>query len=128
LGEDLVCEVSLQSKISKNGLRFGLSVNDALGTPILSAFTQEVVEVSPVLAGNKYLVGLQDTRLAPGTYTLHLSIGAGRQQVGRREYDIVNTVLVFGISSVAVSGAGTVKWNKAYGPIIHNSSFVRADS
>ncbi len=128
LGEDLVFEVSLQSKISKNGLRFGLSVNDALGTPILSAFTQEVVEVSPVLAGNKYLVGLQDTRLAPGTYTLHLSIGAGRQQVGRREYDIVNTVLVFGISSVAVSGAGTVKWNKAYGPIIHNSSFVRADS
>ena len=123
LGEDLVFEVELESNLQATGLRFGATIADITGTAIFSTFSPEVIKTRPS-GRSVYQLVISDARLAPGPYTLALSIGEGGQMQARLDYDVVRPGPMFRVDPIAADGSTVFQWARAYGPIIHTCTRV----
>jgi lipopolysaccharide transport system ATP-binding protein len=122
-GQDLSFEVELESHMKHSYLRFGATIADIAGGVILSTFSPKVISTPPSGRVSYHFV-IQEPRLAPGTYTLALSIGEGGQDEVRLDYDVVNPGPVFSVAPTAPDATAIFKWSRAYGPIVHSKCTI----
>lgn len=124
LGQDLSFRITLHSKIQREGLRFGATVSHISGYPVFTTFSP--ADVSATASNTStYELTLRDTRIAPGTYTLSLSIGEGQQHEAKTEYDVITPGPVFMVSSFSKGSVPIFHWERAWGSIAHPLSTVR---
>ena len=64
-------------------------------------------------------ISLADVRLAPGRYTLSVSVGEGTLTESRREFDVVRNATAFDVSEVRNAGGSPIAWSRAYGYLYH---------
>jgi lipopolysaccharide transport system ATP-binding protein len=117
-GEELRLQVSVTSKVARAGLRFGMTIADDSAQCVFSCFTPANVATT-VGETRTYELMLRDTRLAPGTYTISLSVGDGNAAGARKDYDVVRPGPFFSVSSVTQDGGAIFLWNRSWGPICH---------
>ncbi len=115
-------KVTVTCRAAVKGLRCGVTVRDAVSGPVLSTITPGVLDLSPDKPTTIRVV-LQDTRLAPGSYHLAVSVGDGGVDEGRRQLDIVEGP-AFSIAPIGAAGQTVFNWSRYYGPIVHPASQV----
>jgi lipopolysaccharide transport system ATP-binding protein len=118
-GEALVFHIGLEAWTSKQNLRIGVTVTDAYGNPVMTAFSPArlaVHESARMIAELR----LNDTRLAPGTYSLSLSVGEGQEHEAKVGYDLVRSALMFTVSPVSSDGDPIYEWMRHWGSVVHS--------
>lgn len=123
-GEDLRFAVEIHSKKALKELRFGCTILDLAGTPVFTSFTPSEIDTLEDMLSS-YEICLGDSRLAPGTYQIDMSIGEGSRSGGRKEYDIVKQGPQFTVESVGLDGTAVFNWRReAYGSIVHSVASI----
>ncbi len=122
-GQDLAFHITLDSTIQRSSLRFGLTISDISGPHVLGNISP--AEITVTVGQSIYELRLKDTRLAPGTYTLSLSIGEGEPNEWGKLYDRVESQFTFLISFLSQEGTSIGRWNKSWGSIVHPFSSVK---
>lgn len=117
-GEPLVFDIKISSSIDRKDLSFGVTALDTNDTPILSAMSSKNISVLS-LGVMQYRLVLENTRLAPGSYRLALSLFSGGLTEARTIHDLVNPAISFHIAPFNRDGQAIVDWQKSYGPIVH---------
>lgn len=122
-GQDVLFDVTLESKQHYSGLRFGVTISDLGGSGIMTTTTPSEINIS---AASKvtYRMRLRQTNLAPGTYVLSLSVGKGDLYGSRVHYDVVDPGAPFSVASVAKDGKPVFNWMKSYGSLVFPQSGV----
>ena len=125
-GQDILFEVELVSEKKYKNLRFGITISDISGIPILSTFSSNSVVVlgKGNLNREKFSVTINNVDLAPGKYSVALSIGKGGVSDARINYDVINPGPIFSVASFTKGGKSIFKWNKTYGWIYHEGCVV----
>ncbi len=121
--DELLFEIELESYAAHSGLRFGLTVRDASGAPVLSSITPPAVSTVDGET-SVHQLSLSDTRLAPGSYTVGLSVCAGGAEEGRDLLDVVQDGPMFAVCSIGRQGDQVFNWRPEYGRIVHPSAVV----
>jgi lipopolysaccharide transport system ATP-binding protein len=117
-GDDLVFIVELESKADLRGLRFGITVTDPGNAPVFSQHTSEVIE-TPREGRVSYRLVIKESRLAPGSYALALSVGRGSMYEGRRNYDLVRPGPIFTVLETSNEGRSLLNWSvSSYGCVV----------
>lgn len=116
--ESIALDVDIRATRSASSVRFGLSLRDLAGGAVLSAFTPGSLDLVAGATG-RYRVTLDDTRLAPGSYAVSLSIGHGHADEARRELDIVRDGPGLTVLPTTPAGSTLFNWHRDYGPIVH---------
>ncbi len=122
-GRDITVNVTISSKVNRSNLRMGITVSDIFGNPVLSCFSPTIIEAVS-FRNSVYRLMLKDTRLAPGTYMLSISLGEGALNEGKHEYDIVKSGPGFSICPVADNSTAVHTWPKDWGCIVHDAVFM----
>ncbi len=119
--DDLVFEIELDSKVKKEGLRFGVTIADAGGQGILTTSTACDIDVEE---GERavFEIRLSDTNIVPGNYVMSVSVGEGNLSEARVQYDVVNPGPMFCVCDFDRSGEVLYNWNPAYGCIAHGGA------
>jgi lipopolysaccharide transport system ATP-binding protein len=114
--------ITVKSSIVESNLRFGVTICDACGTPVLSAFSRP--ELSLEEGQHDWLLTLYATHLAPGSYLIALSVGQGHVTSGCREYDVVRPGPSFSVVGLSMVTDGVANWSNTWGSIVHPLSQV----
>ena len=114
-GETIVFHIVYDVRAPQERLRFGFTICDAFESPLMSGFSNEDVPSSKK-GRMTCSLGLRDVRLAPGRYTLNLSLGVGDILSYRQEFDIVKQATSF-IVSERSEGHGAVTWSPGFGHV-----------
>lgn len=121
---DLTLEIVIETRSSRDGLRFGYSVNDELQNAVLSGFSPEFA----VPGEGKHLCSLtlRNLFLCPGTYSISLSIGTGGLHESKHEFHSLIGFGGFGVGEHWTDGRPVGDWNRAWGHAVHTASEVAA--
>lgn len=124
LNDDVVFEVDVVASETMRGLAFGLTVLDSSGSPVMSTSTPPNVDVEQ---GQRttFDVRLSDTRLAPGSYAVAMSIIEGDLASARRTHDLIRPGPSFGVASVGVDGEALIGWSRGFGAVHHSRCELR---
>jgi lipopolysaccharide transport system ATP-binding protein len=115
-GETLKFSILARISTGIPRIRCGITILDVGGAPIMTAFSS-VVQCSADGGEVAFELTIPDSRLAPGTYSLDLSMGEGGRSDARVEYDIVKNGPLFSVASISISGQPILRWMREYGNI-----------
>jgi hypothetical protein len=121
-GEGLLMDsqVTLEATISaaKNlqNIRSGITIFDRNEQPIASGFSSEF----DLIEGENNIIRFLLPRqfLAPGLFSLAMSIFAGSKEAGRTNFDIVHNAGPLEIVPATSEKENLVKWHESYGRVM----------
>jgi lipopolysaccharide transport system ATP-binding protein len=122
VGGTISLDLLLQSDAPRSDLRFGYTVVDELAGPVCSGFSPVFSIDQPGTAART--LRLLNLSLAPGTYSLNLSVGQGGLDQSRYVFDMVLGYGRFRVANHLRSGRTVDGWSRAWGGWIHTDSSV----
>ena len=123
-GSDICLKIALRSRQNVGMLRFGIAVMSCSRQAILSTFSEPIVLSTP----NKvhcYEITLHNSRLAPGTYQIAVSLGSDQVHQRRRDYDLLIDGPYFEILVTTEGELYLNKWDTSWGNIFHNATSIK---
>lgn len=115
--EDLTFLLTYLVKEEIPFLRVSMAVLSADGTPVGSAFSEELPGASAGVSGCLN-VSLARPHLAPGHYYCGVAIGKGNHLTGHVDYDVVLETLHFRVSPPQGDSGTLVSWPPAWGRVM----------
>lgn len=111
--DDPTFEISVSVRDELAAIRFSLTVFRFDGTPVGTAFGENLPAPPPGL--HTYLLAARGARLAPGRYYLALGVGRGTLTEGFIDYDVVTESAHFEVLAPEGSDGSTPPWSSNWG-------------
>ena len=122
VGGSLVLDTLLETTAPFEEMRFGYSIRDEFGGPVLSGFTPAFPLPNPGRHGRR--VQIMGLVLGPGSYELCLSLNTGGLAENKYVYDIVFGFGRFGVAPFFPDGVPLGEWHRDWGRVVHTDSEV----
>ena len=116
MDSQVILEATISSTISYQNIRSGITIFDRNEQPIASGFSTEF-ELSE---GENNIVrfNLPKLFLAPGLFSLAMSLFSGSKEAGRTNLDIVHNAGPLEIVPASSERENLVKWHESYGSVM----------